>query len=1239
MSTRTLPETKNCKLEEEEVVKDKTSVSSQSIGKSSVDTNKKRSSTISSSTRPEAGIIDSKGKQNLIQDEREVNSKYSRSRTSAVKPSKDSEKVKVTSESSLEPDYSRRSFRRDQRIYYSDRRKKRNTSNKTPSEAEDGRISRRFNRNATLRHTISTPGKERYGKIPAEDQLKFYKQVSPKRFSDELSDSESNSSLYSATSDCFYSLSEFSVSSGIGSLQELPLVDHKYGAEQEICRTRTEMKKTATPAPNPPYDSDYFTETETTQTLSDVVDSSAKLNLNSILSAGKESSIKSSVNKFTRKDSSSSEEEPIVKKSMPTFESKEMQEFKDESWLSSGSNSTLGDAKESVENETLCRRSSIVIDRDNFTSGSDFELEIPSDRPEKGTNYYKTVDTGNKVLSLQTEEELQSEDKSSAISANTIRFPEIDSPKTAMTTETDQLYNKDLPNYKSDFDKAMKLISKGQPKKFAYSVMVNSTSSEKDTLNKSYKKRSGVLSAGRSESSDSDHTSNNCKREVYGGSLQKTDLKISQTTDDNKPLFNPETMKPPTEDLPRHTYSEIIEEKPKNVPVKTFSYDIIKQYVQDNQLSTGKDFTIDSEHTSLEPRITTIDEAEYEYPLLPIFIKNKQPATPRNTGETSSLVSTQTDNCSEPQVITLEDCDHELTLSCEEVINEVITMDCESIGEDTHDLKNELISVTCEIVSIDKAENGHDSLPLLIALPATTSEISINTCSSLVSTENASHTESSNMQLGPQIIAIEDCDHKLALTSKEVNNDVIIMDCESIGEDISQNEIISVTREIVKSNYKYNDQRSKCFVDNVVEMEDFIEEKVTQLPANEIFLTNVTQSTLESFTSVDDEYHITSPLSALPDDFTSLDNTPENCDYILPIGKETENFAQSDNKNHSFSKNIQPQTTALEDHENINNFTIRSKSVEDIVTELKEELHRDQRLDSKFSSNDKDAQTLDEYPIKEIDAIKNIIKVDGDTKEQLGKEDNLDIHLQSNKQVDSLDSILKYENSMDTLPSSLNVENQYNSSAVVGTEVNKSLGQRKRVPVVLLDNVPENGVYTNATDTKITSGNLKPVESNTLKKFVPLTAALKAYCSEDDPLFYQPPDYPQLSERNENLDEFVKTASTDKTPALSQEADSSALDSLHNNSTTVDNHTSGSLSSGEVDMNSETVQYSKPNISSVLSLDEPEINHQELGQSMSCEGTQNEMSSGSHENQKDVKWQEPGFRRVLRWILCPCRDA
>ena len=274
-----------------------------------------------------------------------------------------------------------RPSRRDQRLYSSDRSKKKSSLPRTPSEEDCGQLSRRFSRRSKLRHTISTTHPilvhdETADRTPAVcniRRIRNHDQIRSRQKLTEHDRSDSDSSFHSVESDIFLSLCGTSVSSGIGSLQDLQLTDYK-GSEQGGSQ------------PFSSYDSDYSTENETMFGWKNKIDSSRSENIGfyefkPIPTAKTRSTVTRNVDESIRNSSTSGEEEARV--------------HAENSHLSSGSNSTLNDPSDSSENETSLSNN-IVIEREQFTSGSEFEKSGSSS--DNGANV--TV-TNHRVLSLE----------------------------------------------------------------------------------------------------------------------------------------------------------------------------------------------------------------------------------------------------------------------------------------------------------------------------------------------------------------------------------------------------------------------------------------------------------------------------------------------------------------------------------------------------------------------------------------------------------------------------------------------------------------------------------------------------------------------------------------------------------------------------------------------------------------------------------------------------------------------
>lgn len=294
----------------------------------------------------------------------------------------------------------------DDHLYSSDRTKK--LDQLRPGHNKDsGWQDPNITRKSILRHSISTDSPRRYKetidssssadsfysdkRVRFEDQIRLKRKIAPSPELVQLVRTDSDNSLASSSSGNLHSTSEVSVSSGTGSLQDLKLVDYSLGSNsgsRDASHNSLESQGSSGRQVRQysSNDSDYSTENESLYGIdklrkygshyssSDSFKSSAYSSSSSVKSPQALYS-KGDLQSRPRIKSESSEDEPVQRR-LKKITLNEFHAESDEDAKSDGSNSTLTDSSASESEVVL--PSGIVITREKFTSGSEFESSAES---------------------------------------------------------------------------------------------------------------------------------------------------------------------------------------------------------------------------------------------------------------------------------------------------------------------------------------------------------------------------------------------------------------------------------------------------------------------------------------------------------------------------------------------------------------------------------------------------------------------------------------------------------------------------------------------------------------------------------------------------------------------------------------------------------------------------------------------------------------------------------------------
>ncbi|KAL5261924.1 hypothetical protein ACHWQZ_G007585 [Mnemiopsis leidyi] len=300
----------------------------------------------------------------------------------------------------------KRSFRRDDHISSTSRTKRDDelwtSSNKAGWQSPStGTITRK----SILRHSIGIDNPRRYRetfdssssadshsfhsdkRVRFQDQVRVKRKIAPSPELVKLVRTDSENSLTSSSSGNLNSNSELSVSSGTGSLPDFHLVDYSLGSEDSSQKSgQGQGGSTRQSRQYSSNDSDYSTENESLYGIDRLRKHEARYSSNESFKSSaysSSSSVKSSESFSNSKidparpriKSESSEDEPVQRR-INKIHLKEVHAESDEDAKSDSSNSTLADTSSS-ENEIVLA-SGIVITREKFTSGSEFESSAES---------------------------------------------------------------------------------------------------------------------------------------------------------------------------------------------------------------------------------------------------------------------------------------------------------------------------------------------------------------------------------------------------------------------------------------------------------------------------------------------------------------------------------------------------------------------------------------------------------------------------------------------------------------------------------------------------------------------------------------------------------------------------------------------------------------------------------------------------------------------------------------------
>ena len=301
-----------------------------------------------------------------------------------------------------------RSFRRDENISSTSRTKRDDElwlrSNKG-SAGWQSPSSSTITRKSILRHSIGIDNPRRYRetidssssadsysfhsdkRVRFEDQVRVKRKIAPSPELVKLVRTDSENSLTSSSSGNLHSNSELSVSSGTGSLPDFHLVDYSLGSEDSSQKSGQSQGRSARQTRQySSNDSDYSTENESLYGIdrlrkneshyssNDSFKSSAYSSSSSVKSSESYSNTKSDQTR-PRIKSESSEDEPVQRR-IKKIHLKEVHAESDEDAKSDSSNSTLADTSSSESEIVLA--SGVVITREKFTSGSEFESSAES---------------------------------------------------------------------------------------------------------------------------------------------------------------------------------------------------------------------------------------------------------------------------------------------------------------------------------------------------------------------------------------------------------------------------------------------------------------------------------------------------------------------------------------------------------------------------------------------------------------------------------------------------------------------------------------------------------------------------------------------------------------------------------------------------------------------------------------------------------------------------------------------
>ena len=318
-----------------------------------------------------------------------------------------------------------RSFRRDENISSTSRTKRDDelwlSSNKG-SAGWQSPSSGTITRKSILRHSIGIDNPRRYRetidssssadsysfhsdkRVRFEDQVRVKRKIAPSPELVKLVRTDSENSLTSSSSGNLHSNSELSVSSGTGSLPDFHLVDYSLGSEDSSQKSGQSQGRSARQTRQySSNDSDYSTENESLYGIdrlrkneshyssNDSFKSSAYSSSSSVKSSESYSNTKSDQTR-PRIKSESSEDEPVQRRIKKIY-LKEVHAESDEDAKSDSSNSTLADTSSSESEIVLA--SGVVITREKFTSGSEFESSAEStedmSEAENNAKWFMTV--------------------------------------------------------------------------------------------------------------------------------------------------------------------------------------------------------------------------------------------------------------------------------------------------------------------------------------------------------------------------------------------------------------------------------------------------------------------------------------------------------------------------------------------------------------------------------------------------------------------------------------------------------------------------------------------------------------------------------------------------------------------------------------------------------------------------------------------------------------------------------